>query len=333
MPVERYGRYGSRRPRNPFSPFGRRGRNYRAPRGGGGSDIEDYFDRWEAEQEEEEERDEGPRRKPIGVGEDYRTPYERDLRGMGARGAEGWSEMGAGHGTMSTRGPRYYADDEWKPGNLRADSVSGIQRAMVEAGILGWGDFTYKLWDEPSAAAFKQVLAASNARGTTWEMTLSEMATSGAQYGATGGAGGGGGEGGGFAGFDENGEPIFEFVPPAMPPIKTTNKDDLRRTIRDTAIKTTGVGWSQKAINELVDAYNWKEVQIQKDLYAEDIARMEREFQGEDVTDDTITEGNMPSAETFFETEARKKDPVGFQANQMVNETIPEFFQMMEGWA
>lgn len=293
---------------------------------GGTGDFGSFMEEWSKTHGEDED---GP--KPIGVPEGY-AAVRRPIFGAGLAGGSIRAREQPDGGAYK-RPAQYFDGDEWKPANLRADSVAAIQRAMVEAGILGWGDFNYKIWDNKTADAYKEVLSVANAQGVTDRMALTQMAMSGGAYGR--GGGGQGGEGGGqgeFIGFDENGEPMFApFQPPPLE-LKTSNKKDLHRVFRKSIIEELGEGWSEEDISEMVDAYNWREIQVQKEAYDKEVGLMRREFGGEDIGGEVITSVDVESPETFLEERARAKDPVGYGAGQLTNNYIPAFMEMMEGW-
>jgi hypothetical protein len=113
--------------------------------------------------------------------------------------------------------------------------------------------------------------------------------------------------------------------------LRTHSKDDLRRVFRASVIDKLGEGWSQAAIDELVDAYNWKEIQVQKDAYDQAVALDRQAFAG-GPGGGTIVQEDVPDPETFIEDQMRKKDPTGFEAGQIVNNFIPEIMQNLQGW-
>jgi hypothetical protein len=285
------------------------------------------------------ESDKPKTRKPIGVPEGYQVAQTRDpesFRGMSPNAVDRWTLNGVGPGSTSVGGPRYFDGDEWRPANTSAQSVAALQRAMATAGLLD--KFRYGVWDDQSAKAYAKVLGYANASGTTAQMALSRMVNnpqlSMAGGGGGSGSGSGGGAGGGVVGFDENGNPIYGgYVAPPLT-LKTTNKDDLRKVMRSAVIDKMGQGWTQQQINELVDAYNWKEIQVQKDAYDQQVALERTAFeQGAGaVSGQTSVTTDVPSPETFVENELMRRDPTGYQAGQVVNEAIPTFMSLLDGW-
>lgn len=246
-----------------------------------------------------------------------------------------------GHTETIAVAPRYYDGDEWRPANIGSTGIKALQRAMATAGLLN-DDFRWGRWTQESAKAYAQVLGYANARGITDQMALSELINSpqipigGGGGGGTGGGGTGGTGGGGrgLVGFDENGEPIYGgYVAPPLE-IKTTNPDDLRAIMRKAIIDIKGEGWSQDQINELVDAYNWQEIRVQKEAYDQQVALQRAQFEGGDaaIAGSTTIQPTLASPETFVENELRRRDPVGTQAGQVVNQALPAFMDMIGRW-
>src|SRR5690606_6336197 len=297
-------------------------------------------------------KDKKDKKKPIGVPEDYTIPrHSYTYRSAGGYDnmlprTSGYDVMlnrsqrdrslGGGRPTIVEQRPRYHDGDEFKPASLDPATIGELQATMAAAGLLT-GDFRYGIWDAGSAAAYKDLLAEANAQGLTAEQALQLRAstfTSGGSGGSDG-SGGGGGAGGRWE-IGPDGEPVWveeQYVPPPLE-IRTTNQDDLRRVFRAAVIDTMGQGWSQEQINEVVDAYNWKEIQVQQDAYNQQVAIERAEFMGERTEGgEVISSAEIASPETFLEDQMREKDPVGFQTGQVVNEVLPDFWQMMEGWA
>jgi hypothetical protein len=274
--------------------------------------------------------------KPIGVSEGFRVPSVRtseSFRGMSPTAVEGWSSQGAGPGAIVERGPRYFDGDEWRPASLGPAAIGDLQAMMAAAGLLD--DFRYGVWDAASVDAYKQLLTEANASGLTAEAALRQRAQGFNAPGGVGGAGGGGG-GGSWQIDPETGDPVWvpeQYVPPPLE-LRTTNKDDLQRLFRETIINTMGEGWSKEQIRELVDAYNWQEIKVQQDAYNQQVAIERAEFMGERTEGgEVISTVDVPSPETFLENQLMERDPEGFQAGKIINEVLPDFFNMMEGWA
>lgn len=308
------------------------GRFFKKPKGnsGGGGGFSDWLERSGMGGDSDAPA-------PIGVPEGYEAPFVRSGRysAVGGEAAANWGGENRTPGTIGGRPPAYHDGDEFKPATLDPASVGQLQAAMAAAGILS--DFRYGVWDEPSRNAYKQLLGEANAAGLSAEQMIQQYSQGVSMGGSGGGPGGegGGGGGGGRWEFDENGEPIWveeQYVPPPLE-IKTTNPEDLKRAFRTAIIDTMGEGWNQAQIDEMVNAYNWMEVKVQKDAYDQQVGLERAEFMGERTEGgETISSVSIESPDTFLENELREKDPVGFQTGEAVNEVIPNFFDMMGGW-
>ena len=327
-----------RQPRDPEGPFSRLTSSIVSRRASGSdADLAATIANGPGGSPDEEKTTE---RKPLGVPADWEGIRVRDpnaFRGMSPNAIDRWTLKGAGPGTTGVGGPRYFTGDEWKPANTSGASVGALQRAMATAGLLT--KFRYGVWDAQSADAYAKVLGFANAAGITAQMALSQMVNS-PQINMAGRGGSsdsdseGGGGGGDVIGFDEQGNPIY--APYVAPPLvlETTNKDDLRRVMRSAVIDKLGKGWSQAQINELVDSYVWQEIAVQKSTYDQQNAldRMAFEQGAGAVAGQTVVKPTMPSQETFLENELMRRDPIGYQAGQIVNQAIPQFMSMLDGW-
>jgi len=324
-----------RQPKAPEGPFSKLARGITS-RGGSDADIAARIAGGITSSSSDEET---TTRKPLGVPADWQGTRIRDpesFRGMSPNAVDRWTLNGAGPGATGVGGPRYFVGDEWRPANTSGASVAALQRAMATAGLLD--TFRYGVWDNQSAKAYAKVLGFANASGMTAQMALSQMVNS-PQIKMAGGSGSGsgsgsGGGGGNVIGFDEQGNPIYEgYVAPPLQ-LKTTNKDDLRRVMRSAIIDKLGQGWTQAQINEMVDAYNWQEIAVQKSNYDQAVALERTAFeQGAGaVAGQTSVTTEAPSPETFVENELMRRDPIGYQAGQVVNDAIPAFMQMLKGW-
>jgi hypothetical protein len=282
-------------------------------------------------------------RTPLGVPEGFRAPAVRtaeSFRGMGARAAEGWASQGAGVGSVVERGPRYFEGDQFRPQSLHPADILTLQANMAAAGMLT--DFKHGQWDKNSIEAYTLLLTQANAAGMTWEMMLQQNIQAASALGSTGGGSSseGGGGGGSWQIDPETGEPVWvpeQYVPPPLE-IRTTNKDDLRRLFRETIINTMGEGWSREQIDELVDAYNWKEIAVQQEAYNKRVELERDEFMGErteggemlvNATPDSL---DIASPETFLDERLREEHPDEWSAGQLINEVIPDFMNMLGGW-
>jgi hypothetical protein len=276
---------------------------------------------------------------PLGVPKGYTAAVQRSW--TPSPGRSGRVNTGALRYTYEQR-PRYMDGDEWRPATRAVDEIVEMQQKLVIAGYLDANDgFRLGMWDGPTRTAYRYLLEDSNASGLDAD-TMLYRAAQGIEIGGGGGGAGGGGGGRGRGGYmidPETGElipiPQEQFIAPPMQ-VRTTNPDDLRRVFRSAVIDKLGVGWSQKEIDELVQAYNWKELQVQADAYRQEVARMEQEFNyelgGPKPTTKQITSVDVASPEAFIEEEARRRDPGGFQATQMAEDYAPAFFDALGGY-
>jgi hypothetical protein len=231
------------------------------------------------------------------------------------------------------QGPRYFEGMEYKPASAPVEEIIEKQRLMVIAGLLSPSEgFMLGVWDPTTVKAYRTLLEYANQAGLNADAALRRFAES---PGMVGGSDGEGGGAGGQWGIDpETGEfvPIEEtFVAPPME-VRTHNKDDLRRVFRAAVINMLGEGWTEAQINELVDAYNWKEIGLQAEAYRDEVAQMELEFQGKPRTSNVISQVDAPSPESFIEEEARESDPQGFAATQIAEDFAPAFFEALGGY-
>jgi hypothetical protein len=348
--ISRVRRRSSPRQENPF------GGGAPSNGGGGGRRLEPYIPFWGSHygrivggnrRRDEEDDDQSDRRStltPLGVPHDYRVAgiKPESFRGMSPRGVEGWSANGQGPNDMRELGARYFDGDQYRPGQYPIERIIDMQRRMAIAGFLDLDDIRLGVWTGKTVDAYEDLLGYANQVGLDADSALYHAAQAG--FGGTGGGGSGGsGGGGGGSGFTidpETGEliPVSEtFVPPALE-LRTTNKDDLRRVFRQAVTQSLGQGWSEAQINELVDAYVWKEIQVQKAAYDTEVGIMRDEFAGTSeggqmyVPSSAAREVEMPSPDTFIEATARERDPAGFQATQVAEDFAPAFFQALQGY-
>jgi len=265
---------------------------------------------------------------PLGVPEGYTAPYTRSVEGMSPRGVEGWSAAGAGTGSIGQRAPAYYEDDVLRPATLDPGSIGQLQGALAAAGLLG--DFRYGIWDEDSQDAYRSLLGEANAAGLSAMAMLQNRASTVDMPGA-------GSEGGrGHWEMGEDGNPVFVEDPYVAPPLelRTTNRADLVNALRAAVIDKMGVGWSQEELGRLADQYIAIEKQVQTDAYNQQVALERADFEGtRGAGGETITVEQAPSPEAFLDEQLRAKDPEGYQEGQLINDVIPDFFSMMQGWS
>lgn len=324
-----------------------------------GGSVEDRVDTYEpgsgrsGSGDERRQSSTDRKRHPLGVPDDYRLrdyskppglggpgglmgAANRALYRGGGGGLTGATNRILDRGRFATIEPRYFDGDEWKPASRDPDSIVDMQRSLVIAGFLSPTDsFRLGAWDEPTRDAYKSLLEYANASGLTADVALQRYAEGTPPPGGTGGGGGSGqgGSSGPGSYFDPiTGEWVTEkFKPPPLE-LRTSNKEDLRRVMRSAVIDKLGEGWSQAQIDELVDAYNWEEIRTQKDAYDQQVAGMEDEFYGREPSTKPITQVDVASPETFLEDELQKRDPVGVQEGQVVQELVPSVLQNLKGW-
>jgi len=188
--------------------------------------------------------------------------------------------------------PRYFDGEETLPANLPPHNIAALQRLLVDAGVLN--NPRYGFWDSASQEAYRWALSEANLQGTDVQTVL----TTHAEAAAIGEA-----------------EAKGPFVPQPLI-FETTNKQDLHKVFRNAVIDQLGKGWTQEQIAELVDAYNWKEVQVQNDLQMAQRRTAEAEWYGQPPPDEQINVGSVPEPETFIEDMIRQRDPEGYQENQ-----------------
>lgn len=279
---------------------GRRARR-RVPRGEGGTVTLDDV------RAELEDAEEGGRRSPYAF-RPGQTPEQEPNRfrlPIPGRGTGLYSEHSQPGGRAY---PRYYAGDEWTPSRTPPHNVAALQRALVDAGFLE--DPSYGRWDRASAHAFEQAMVRANAEGVDVEALLLNYADARAMA---------------------EQEAKGPFVPSALE-LTTTNPKDLERLFRDVSAELLGVGWSAPEVQELVQAYNWHEVQVQRDAQERMIERERQLWETGETDIEEITKVSPMSPQTFAETEARKRDLGGFQATQIAEDYAPAFFEALGGF-
>lgn len=249
--------------------------------------------------------------KPLGVSKDYRALTPRtsgeSFRGMSPTAIEGWSAAGRGPTGSRIQAPRYFSDDVWKPADRGTDGIIAMQRALMLGGYLTPGQgFQWGSWSGPTVAAYTDLLKEANASGLTAEEQV-EQAAMGMPNKQPGG-------GGGY--FDPvTGEWVEEqFVAPPLE-LRTTNKADLKRIFQSVTQDRLGIAWAPEQIDELVEAFNWKEIQIGVSEHEQQVERMRQEFEGEEITDNAIITEAPPDPETFAMDQMEQRDPQAVEAN------------------
>ena len=230
---------------------------------------------------------------PIGVGPGFTVTqpygYLPGGRSGHAPGSHGF-DLGGGPGGR-TIGPRYFADDEYKPANLQPNVIADIQAKMAFVGlydpnaVLTSGD-----WGEETASAFRRLLAYANQHGLRWEVALSNLRSQ---------VQGGGGPGApsGRMRIDENGNLVPADTPPDRQPltIQQTDPRTLNLALREAAMNLTGRALSPDEVQDMTAAYNSLESQRQTEAY-------NLQVQGGTYLD-------IPSPQTYAESEILARHP------------------------
>lgn len=76
--------------------------------------------------------------------------------------------------------PKYWSHDAWTLVDaMSAEDVYGVQRQLIDTGLLKSKGVVAGNWTNTEANAFQQVLSAANQSGVTWDVALSRMAANG----------------------------------------------------------------------------------------------------------------------------------------------------------
>jgi len=239
--------------------------------------------------------------KPIGVPEDYSItkPRYEDERFipthlLNQRG--GLRQIGS-----QQVKPIYKDGDELVPARFSPDRIVQLQFLMHGVGLLG--SFRRGVWDAESQAAYKDLLAYANVRGTTSQQALNEL-TEQAQSAGTFGIGGKGyfdpvtGE----WVADPSGSGVSQRQPLV---IRQSDPLELEKVFDDAVIKTLGQGWSRNQIQGMVRAYQQMEAERQRQAY------------NTDLTGGTVTD--VPSPEAFAQNYAQQQDPQGAETSRFLD--------------
>jgi hypothetical protein len=301
MALDRYARYGQQDPGEPQTSDELIARGKRRRDGGGGSSSD---------------------RKPLGVPAGYTATVERSW--TPSPGRSGRVNLAAGR-YMAEQGPRYFTGDEWKPAQRPTGSIVAMQQALVVAGYIGADDsFLLGVWDTPTRKAYSRLLEDANAACITDEAML----TRAAQGMPIGGGGSGGQGGGGGTHIDPRTGEVVEdqYMPPPLA-LQVPNFEDSRKVIRSAVIDKLGQGWSQQQIDDLARDYQWRVMQSQTDAYRQETQRGREIFEAGRSDLNQITTVAAPTAQTFAEEEAQRRDPGGYQAAMIANDFAPAFFE------
>jgi hypothetical protein len=76
--------------------------------------------------------------------------------------------------------PKYWSHDAWTlVDGLSAEDVYGVQRQLIDSGLLKAKGVVAGNWTNQEAGAFQQVLSLANQSGVTWDVALAHMAANG----------------------------------------------------------------------------------------------------------------------------------------------------------
>lgn len=162
------------------------------------------------------------------------------------------------------------------------EAIAGLQRQLVNAGLLT-GRVVLGVWDDTSAAAFRQVLAIANVNGYNVDEALQYVATQAA-----------------------NPENVIGAASRAPLTVSLTNPTDLARIFQQTAEATMGRRLDTPDIEKLVNSYQQLESGYQNTAY------------GQQETGGTVTA--PPSAGAFAESELEETNPGEVGATEIANQ-------------
>lgn len=251
---------------------------------------------------DQQEEDKGP--KPLGVPSDYRARPGAGTPGYYPHGFN-YNTRSYGEGAPGGIKPRYNQGDEWRPASISPANMVEIQRALATAGLLD-PDFRPGFWDRKSADAYSQVLEYANAAGITDQQALQQLAETAVDR---------------------------QYVNEPLQ-VHTTSREDLRRLFRTVSADKLGVAYNAAQIEELVDAYQFQEIQVQRENYANEQALKRTAFeQGpEAVAGQEMVSTEAPSPEAFAEAELMRRDPTGVHAGAVVNQGVGMFRDALAAW-
>ena len=107
---------------------------------------------------------------PIGVPRDFTARRQTELHPADRARFGGAAEV-----TIEEIPPRYFEGDHMIPATYGPERIIEIQKQLERAGLLMPGSYWAGFWDDASQAAYYQVLAYSNQRGTEWEQTIEDL--------------------------------------------------------------------------------------------------------------------------------------------------------------
>jgi hypothetical protein len=109
------------------------------------------------------------------------------------------------------------------------------------------------------------------------------------------------------------------------------NRDDLIRVFEAASTDKLGQALPRASIEDMVDAYMWKNIAYQKEANDFTNAMGQAEWEGTAPPTALVRE-QPPSPETFAVTEAKRRDPGGYQATQAYD-YAQEFFGALGGYS
>lgn len=198
---------------------------------------------------------------------------------------------------------RYHDGDQFMGANQSPAEIANLQRSLAQAGLLD--AFHMGVWDDPTAAAFEQVLAYANQTGLPWERALRQMlqgdiTTVDENGNLISGAGGGAGGGGQLQ-------------------IRVSDPATLRATFKQTAAAMRGQALSDQQIENMVAAYQAVERRSQEHAYAaSEAAGATGRFEIVDP----------PDPQTWAEEEVRRIDPSGVMTRDTLDR-MDQFFALI----
>lgn len=234
---------------------------------------------------------------PIGVPDDYVATVPYQLGGGGVRSAnaaEHWA------GKTHDVAPRYFDGDEYAPGSQSPSEIVELQRAMARIGLLGPNTrFRLGVWDEPTAKAYRSLLAYSNQQGVDFRVAMMNLISTGGNYTVD--------KFGNIMSVEE-----AEAVDINKLPTKTTDPEELKMVFRQAVIDTLGQGWSEDKLQQMAAQYNQMEIKQQR-------AQYQAEVSGGNVV-------QVPTPEAFAVNYAEQKDPIGAQTEDFLGQ-VDQFAQ------
>jgi hypothetical protein len=220
--------------------------------------------------------------------------------------------------------PKFYKDgDEWIPAGRDSDQIIDMQRKLVMGGYLDpMEGFDLGKWDEKTRLAYKALLEDANGQGLDADSAIRRAIQNGERVG----------KGGRMTIDPETGE-LVEIPYQGEPlQLQLPNKDDLRRVFTAAATDKLGQALPPEAIEDMVDAYTWKQIQFQKQGYDFQEAQGRAEWEGSPMPQGALVREEPPTPEGFAEAEAKRRDPGGFQATQAYD-YAQEFFNALGGYS